>query len=358
MKRRMELSVVIPTRDHAELLDRTLASLAGQQYPSEQFEIIVIDNGSSDHTPAVCESWAKCFPDFRCIFEPEPGLHVGRNLGMKLARADILVYTDDDVQAEPSWLASIVQAFEDPKVGLVGGNNLPDYECPPPAWLEGMKQKVSFGWAIPPLSVLDFGTEPRDIDPAYVWGCNYSIRKSLLREIGGFHPDGMPKELLHLRGDGESYVSAEVVKRGMRIRFSHGATIHHFTPASRMTASYIRNRYFQQGVSKTYAVIRKSSGLTLRSIVRLLASMIKLRAAGLVSRNSGRRAMFVGSAEGILWHMQHCRRNPETITWILKSDYNHCAEPSSARRPDETLRLGKKDSPGRREFSDSDNDGD
>lgn len=135
----IQLSVIIPTRDHADILDRTLASLVHQQYPNEQFEIIVIDNGSTDNTPAVCETWANRFRHFRSVFEPEPGLHVGRNLGMKLAQSDIVVYTDDDVQAEPSWLQSIAQAFEDPDVYLVGGNNFPDYECTPPTWLEGMK---------------------------------------------------------------------------------------------------------------------------------------------------------------------------------------------------------------------------
>lgn len=317
----MQLSVIIPTRNHADLLERTLASLSRQQYPSERFEIIVIDNGSADRTPAVCESWAARFPHFSCVFESEPGLHVGRNLGMKLAEADILVYTDDDIQAEPSWLASIAQAFEDPEVALVGGNNLPDYESPSPPWLEGMKRQVPLGWALPALSLLDFGSEPSDIDPGYVWGCNYSIRKSLLMEIGGFHPDGMPTELLHLRGDGESYVSSEVLRRGKRVWFSPGATIRHFVPASRMTASYLRHRGFRQGVSKTYAVIRKSQGLTLRSTVRLLMSVIKSRAAGLVSRNQGRIALLGGYVEGILWQMQYCRRQPDTISWILKTDY-------------------------------------
>lgn len=181
---------------------------------------------------------------------------------------------------------------------------------------------MPFGWALPALSILDFGTEPRDIGSEHVWGCNYSIRKTLLMDIGGFHPDGMPKELLHLRGDGESYVSAEVMRRGKRIRFVPGASIRHFTPASRMTQDYLLNRGFRQGVSKTFAVIRESGGLTLGATARLFTSIIKLRAAAFSSRNPGTRAMLSNWAKGISWHMQYCRKNPDTITWILKENYN------------------------------------
>lgn len=317
----IKLSVVIPTRNHAELLDRTLASLASQQYPCELFEVLVIDNGSSDSTPAVCEGWAARFKSFRRVFEPEPGLHVGRNLGMTLAREAILVYADDDIQADPEWLQSIAKAFEDPAVGLVGGNNLPDYESAPPGWLEGLKMRLPFGWAIPPLSVLDFGVEPRDVEPQYVWGCNYSIRKNLLLEIGGFHPDGMPANLEHLRGDGESYVSREVAGRGYRILFVPGASIRHFTPASRLTVEYLKNRGLRQGISKTYTVIRESGGLGVRATLILLLAALKSYAVASVSSNLGRQSLLKGYVKGILSHMRHCGRNLDTISWILKRHY-------------------------------------
>lgn len=317
----MRISVIIPTRNHAALLEKTLASLARQQYPAWEFEIIVIDNGSSDTTPEVCEAWRARIPNLRRAFEPNPGLHVGRHLGLKLAQGDILVYADDDIQAEPCWLDSIAEAFEDPEVGLVGGNNLPDYESVPPAWLEGLKRRLPFGWAIPPLSILDFGAEPRDIDPHYVWGCNYGIRKELLLQIGGFHPDGMPADLQHLRGDGESHVSNQVALRGKRIRFAPGATIRHFTPASRMTDGYLQDRGRRQGVSKTYTIIRRFGGLNFHAMAVLVLVIAKSRVLALTSSNKGERALLKGYAEGILRHMRHCRRNPDTIAWILKKDY-------------------------------------
>jgi glycosyltransferase involved in cell wall biosynthesis len=317
----MRLTVIIPSRNNACLLDRMLASVACQQFPDEQFEIIAIDNGSTDDTSAVCEAWEARFRNFRRVFEPEPGLHVGRNLGLTLARANILVYVDDDIQAEPLWLKGIAEAFNHPGVGLVGGNNQPDFESQPPPWLEQMKQRFSYGWALPSLSLLDFGISPRDISPAYVWGCNYSIRKDILMQIGGFHPDGMPKELIHLRGDGESFVSAEVVRLGMRVRFAPAASIRHFTPKSRMTETYLRDRGFRQGISKTYAVIRKYRGLKLSASTVLILSVIKSLCGRFASSNPGTKAMLTGYIDGILWHLRHCQSNADTIRWILKKNY-------------------------------------
>jgi len=317
----MQISVIIPTRNHAPLLEKTLASLARQQYPVERFEIIVVDNGSSDTTSAVCEVWRTRIPNLRRVFEPNPGLHVGRHLGLRLAQGDILVYADDDIQAEPSWLGSVAEAFEDPEVGLVGGNNLPDYESAPPAWLEGLKRRFPFGWAIPPLSILDFGAEPRDIDPHYVWGCNYSIRKNLLLDIGGFHPDGMPADLQHLRGDGESYVSNQVALRGKRVRFAPGATVHHFTPTSRMTLDYLHDRGIRQGISKSYTVIRRAGGISYVAAITLKMIVAKSRITSLKSLNEGSRALWDGYAEGIQQHIRHCRKHPDTIEWILRTDY-------------------------------------
>jgi len=89
----------------------------------------------------------------------------------------------------------LFEAFSYPDVVLVGGNNLPAFALPPPAWLERWwNQPVYKGRALGYLSILDFGDGVFDIDPAFVWGCNFSIRKEQLIQYGGFHPDAFPAE--------------------------------------------------------------------------------------------------------------------------------------------------------------------
>ena len=86
----IELSVIVPTLNRAELLDQMLDSLMHQTYSSDSFEIIIVDNGSNDHTTSVIEKYEKIFPNIRCIYESTPGLHVGRHCGMKASHSNIL----------------------------------------------------------------------------------------------------------------------------------------------------------------------------------------------------------------------------------------------------------------------------
>src|SRR5687768_10321857 len=130
----MKVSVIIPTRNRAPLLQRCLRSLTRQTVPAGDFEVLVLDNGSTDATATVAESFQEQLMLAR-VFTPEPGLHVGRHEGARHAKSDLLVFADDDIEAEPTWIAGIVRSFDEPTVGLVGGNNYPKFEESPPAWL-------------------------------------------------------------------------------------------------------------------------------------------------------------------------------------------------------------------------------
>ena len=122
-----------------------------------KFEIIVIDNGSTDDTAARCNAFSQRTQHFNYRYEQAPGLHIARHLGMRLAKGDVLVYTDDDIQARSSWLASIRASFQDHRVGLVGGKIEPDYESEPPPWVLSMWRRTRYGTMLPQYSVLDFG---------------------------------------------------------------------------------------------------------------------------------------------------------------------------------------------------------
>ena len=95
------ISVIIPTRNRASLLKSCLASLCHQS-PQVNFEILVVDNGSSDSTQEVIKDYQLRIPNLICIYAPEPGLHIGRHAGMRAANGDLLVFADDDIEALPS----------------------------------------------------------------------------------------------------------------------------------------------------------------------------------------------------------------------------------------------------------------
>lgn len=328
-------SVIIPTRDRADVLTRCLQSLERQTAAAGAFEVIVVDNGSRDHTRQTALAFESRL-QLRYLYAPEPGLHVGRHAGWRAARADVLVFCDDDIEAEPSWVAGVVDAFADPKVGLVGGNCYPNFEAEPPPWLtRWWNEPVGLGRALGYLSVLDFGTGCFEIDPSFVWGCNFAVRRSALDAVGGFHPDGMPKDLMRFRGDGESHVARAVRADGWRALFSSAASVHHQVSAGRMTPAYFEQRAFAQGVSDSYSATRRCARVPLPLRERALQALRpSVRALGARWRARGTASDAVGAEllrvrlgavrawrQGFNYHQSQLRADPQLLKWVMKESY-------------------------------------
>ncbi|GAJ17961.1 unnamed protein product, partial [marine sediment metagenome] len=107
------------------------------------------------------------------------------------------------------------------------------------------------------LSICDFGNEKKEINPYYVWGCNFSIRKNILLKFKGFHPDSMPDSLKKFRGDGESYISGEINKFKLKTIFNPKSSVFHFVPFERMNLQYFYKRAFLNGIANSYRNIRQ-----------------------------------------------------------------------------------------------------
>jgi glycosyltransferase involved in cell wall biosynthesis len=336
----MLCSVIVPTRNRATSLGAALRSFCAQTLPHDQFEVLVIDNGSTDNTKEVVDSLLPEFVNLRYFFAPEPGLHVGRHKGLFEAQTDILVYADDDIVAFPSWLEGVVESFQDPTVVLTGGNNHPLFQMEPPWWFEYMWRPDSLKkrW-LPILSILDFGEEVQEIEPDYVWGCNFSIRKDVLLEAGGFHPDGMPQDLIHLRGDGESSVSTFIKGKRYKALFNPKASIHHVISEERMSVNYFKRRAFHHGISDSYTQIRLQSGVHTapKSIHRhfqdattyLRAMLHTGKIAYAASLNATQifpyfcltRSIRAAYNQGYAFHQEKVRKDPSLLEWVLKSSY-------------------------------------
>ncbi len=314
------LSVIIPTRNRANLLKWALESIANQNLSQECFETIVVDNGSTDDTRGVVDSFGNKIANIRYFYEDTPGLHAGRHKGLKEAKADILVYADDDIEAFPTWLEGIAEAFEDKDVGLVGGKNLPKFETQPPNWLDQLWQKNQFGKMIPSYSLLDFGDKICEIPHNYIWGCNYSIRKEVLIKAGGFHPDGMPPHLLKYRGDGEGALSRKVQQIGWKTLYHPSASVYHLVPSARLTTRYIYRRHFSQGISGSYTWVRRHMRLDFK--LRLIIFQKKLKSYAILSVSKPvRRTMQKGFWDGVTFHQRALHQDPELLAWVLKKNY-------------------------------------
>lgn len=336
----IELSVIVPTRNRSGILKKMLDSMLDQTIGQEFFEVLVVDNASTDDTKQVVESYRDRILNLQCLYEQEPGLHRGRHRGLNAATAGILVYADDDIEAFPTWLEGIQESFADENVALVGGKNLPNYESKPPLWIRKMWNKpAGYGKKLGALSILDYGEDISVITPYDVFGCNYSIRKSILLQSGGFHPDGMPPELIRFRGDGETYVSRFISKSEFKTLYHPKASVYHLVTNARMTEEYFGNRAFSQGVSDSYSHIRHTELKETIYDDRVVKSPLqhvegrkspsfaaKVRHLLSVPRFFNRDRLRLSRIrkryiEGFEFHQKEVKSDPDLLAWVLKQDY-------------------------------------
>ena len=332
----MKLSVIIPTLNRAKLLNITLQSICKQIFKQVDFEVIIVDNGSTDDTKEIVETYKNKIQNIEYFYETAPGLHVGRHKGLKEAKAEILVYADDDIEALPTWLEGIWESFQEEKVVLVGGNNLPKYEILSPIWVESLWNYNQFGKINGNYSLIDFGNEIKEINSHFVFGCNFSIRKKILLEFGGFHPDAMPRENIKYRGDGESYISKMIHEKGYKTIFNPKASVYHFVSKNRMTKEYLYHRGFIQGISDSYTEIRSRKGkqknyskaisLFDKIANRILSRDLKIELNKIKLllnelSNDFKNQSQKGYLDGYNYHQNEVKIDNKLMEWVLKENY-------------------------------------
>ena len=345
--RRLSVSIIMPTYNRAESLALTLGSLTTQKFPITDYEILVVDNASTDSTKLVTESLIRDNPHHQILYfyEPVPGLLSGRHRGAKEARGTFFVFVDDDIDADPEWLQAIVETFADSSVQLVGGRNLPRYAIRPPSWLDRFWATTPYGGrACFYLSLLDLGERMLDIDADYVWGLNFAIRRQALFDLGGFHPDVIgPDHLQYCQGDGETGLTRKANTQGYRAVYQPRALVHHRIPASRLTPGYFERRAFFQGVCDSFTAIRRSGAVTVsaprresleaagRRLVRHARYLVRhphrffyyrmLRRFANLKVEHIRERIQTGYQSGYESHQRAVKGNPILFEWVLRENY-------------------------------------
>jgi GT2 family glycosyltransferase len=208
-------------------LHHTVADALAQTYP--RFEVVVVDNRPA--TSGVRAALDLAFPGatgLRYAAEPRPGLSHARNLGVAVARGDVVAFTDDDVEIDPDWLACLVAGFAHPGVACVTGLILP-------LELETAAQRLleEFGGYAKGFArrTWDCG-EHRSDSPLYPYtvgvfgsGANAAFRRTALVDLGGF--DGALGAGSRSRGGEDLDIYVRCVQEGYRIAYEPGAIVRH-----------------------------------------------------------------------------------------------------------------------------------
>jgi glycosyltransferase involved in cell wall biosynthesis len=235
-------SVVVCTRDRQRALEECLGHLADQVAVAGGYEIVVVDNGSSDGTGEWLGRWVAEGPARRrTVFEPVPGLSRARNRGIEAATGDVVLFIDDDASAPRGWVAAHLAAYDrDPGVVAAGGPVALTWPAGRPAWLGPVLEH----W----FSALDFGDEPIPWPrPHGPYGTNMSIRRPELLAAGGFSP-ALGRRGRSLLSSEERDLFARIAGHG-RIAYEPAALVLHRVLPDRISRRWVLRRGWAQGRS-------------------------------------------------------------------------------------------------------------
>jgi glycosyltransferase involved in cell wall biosynthesis len=207
-----------------------------------RWEVIVVDNNSSDDTKSVVERFRE-FLNIAYIFEEKTGQSNARNTAIRESKGEILVWTDDDVIVEPDWVCRLLACHDTLEADVVFGRVLPMWETNPPNWFS----KIFY----PRFAILDLGDESFVSTSECGFGVNHSARRSVYNLIGEFRTDFGIRPVSY-RGEASSKYAAgggedtffffEAHRKGLVVAYCGSAIVNHFIPADRCEKEYYRRR--------------------------------------------------------------------------------------------------------------------
>jgi len=267
------VSVIVCTYNRAEILPRIIGLLRHLDYPKDKYEIIIVDNGSTDHTESIVESLiGQPGARVRYIFESQRGITFARNRGLEVALNPYLVYIDDDCTVGSEWLLTLMSGYNlDKDVFSVFGQVINDWgDQIKPRWMMAATEK----W----LGSNSFlGHSPKILENSHgTREGNFSIKKEALRSFGGFL--GMELFGSGNMASGElKYCLLQAKKKGAKIAYVPGAlAIHQVVARSR---SWMLQRAYWQGITDgifEYIIHKRNRPRTLIRACYDFAAMIVL----------------------------------------------------------------------------------
>ena len=272
------ISIILCTHQRASSLVQTLESFCRLEVPAGlSWELIVVDNNSTDDTRAVCDRFADRLP-LLYLLETRQGLSIARNRALADARGEWLLFTDDDVDVDQHWLATLHAAtLRHPEIDFIGGVVLPRWEVPPPAWLVRHAQSK-----LPGVTMhFHIGDQERKLDSSDTLlfvGANMGFHRRVF--IDGLRFDeSLGRTGLRLLVGEESKVIRQIIARGGEGLYVPAAIVHHRNPRDRMTEKYVRDWFCGYGISLVRAQQIEPTcfwaGMPLRSIRRIVINAIR-----------------------------------------------------------------------------------
>jgi GT2 family glycosyltransferase len=251
MNEPLKLSVIICTYNRADCILDALHSLVRQTLPRNLFEILLIDNNSTDATATLCKNFASDMNGFnyRYIVETNQGLSYARNRGIAEAAGGIIIFMDDDAVAELDYLEKMLAFFKQtPDAAACGGRIYPRFESRRPRWMSR--------FLLPLTSSIDLGGKvkmfSRRQSPV---GANMAVKKEVFEKYGLFNPN-LGRKGNSMDGAEEKDLFYRLKSAKEKIYYVPGAIVHHYVPDCRLTFDFFRRQAL--GIGKSERIRSKS----------------------------------------------------------------------------------------------------
>lgn len=239
-------SIIIPSRNGADTLGAALDALAQVERPEGAWDIVLVDNASSDATPDIMHRFATTH-GAQFVSEPRPGKSHALNRAIEAARGDLLIFMDDDVLPVPRWARAYAEAAQSsPRVGVFAGAVRPHWIAPPPEWLETLAQAGRACGCTDPCR------HAGPVDPIDVKGGNFAVRRSALGDVRfdtgatNFGATNFGAGETPTGGEDSQFVRA-LAERGQAIHFVPQAIAAHIVAPPEMALRHQLSRFMRIG---------------------------------------------------------------------------------------------------------------
>lgn len=268
------MTVIFATYNGGGTLRRVLEAHARLQPPVGGWQLVAVDNGSTDSTASILTDFAGRLPLTR-LQQPTPGKNHALNLGLGAVTGDLVVFTDDDTVPHEDWLQQLRRVADtQPRFDVFGGSVQPGWDTHPPAWL----------LTCVPLDVTYSLTDPKlpdgPVGPGLIFGPNMAVRAGVFAEGHRFDPNIGPNRRSYAMGS-ETELTKRLVRHGVACGHFGAAVVEHIIRPHQMRRGWVLRRAirFGRGQWRTDLAPNAASAPHLFGVPRYLFGLL-IRQAG------------------------------------------------------------------------------
>ena len=256
------LSIIICTYNRDKYIYNVLKSIVENDFPASKYEIVLINNNSTDNTEQECFRFQKDFPEceFRYFLEKNQGLSYARNRGIKESQGDVFIYVDDDAVVNKEYLYSYYDFFEkNPEAMAAGGAIIPVYETEEPRWISYYTKQLLTAY-------LYYGNHIKEFKAGkFPGGGNAAYRKEVFDQIGVFNPE-LGRKGDSLIGAEEKDIFDKMRNKNMKFYYLPNSILYHIISPQKLSKDYFNRLTYSIGKSERMRTLAISRSKYLKRI--------------------------------------------------------------------------------------------